>query len=309
MRLSETITHERLFATLRLPPIPQALLVDCALALAFALLWWGVAMLLLPTEAVNILTDQHDIFMPAGRAIANPYMVGGYFNPPWAAALLAPFSWLPLSLSALAQLALYFVLLTLIIHKFGGGRSAVLLTLTSFIALNSATELNVEWMVCIGLLVPTRWSLPFLLIKPQTALGYVLSFRWRDWVYAVLYALIFGFFALLLWGHLIPQMIDQAAKASGMLRAFNAAPMALIGAPLSLVIGILLAGFGLRRRDPALGILAGMFFMPYLALYGMLLHLALLATRAPRAALIASLVIWVIFGGMLSQHLWTLLAR
>lgn len=264
-------------------------------------------MLLQSTGAVNVLTDQADNFMPAGRSLSNPYTVPGFFNPPWAAVLLAPFSVLPLQLAALLQLALYFVLITLVIRRFGGDRRAMLITLTSFVALNSATELNVEWMICIGLLIPERYSLPFLVIKPQTALGYVFSFRWRDLVRAVTIGLVFGVFALLIWGHTLPTLLENYMSPGNLRTSHNAAPMAFLGAPLAMLFGVIIGGFALRRRDPILCILAWIFFVPYLALYGLLLHLGLLAVRAPRAALVVSLVLWVIFGGMLGSYLVSIL--
>lgn len=287
----------------RLTPLARPLATDLGLAVGFAVLWWLVAMGLQSTQAVHVLTDQTGIFMPAARSVANPYLVEGFFNPPWAALLLLPFGLLSLPLAALAQLVVYFVLLTLVIHKFGGDRRAVLIALTSFVALNSATELNAEWMVLIGLLVPERYSLPFLLIKPQTALGYFFSFSWREMVRAVLVALLFGVVALLLWGHVLPTMIEQAGDAAAMSRPFNAAPMTLIGAPLSILLGVGIGFFALRRHDPILCILAWVFFMPYLALYGLLPHLALLGVRWYRVGLFVSLVLWVLFGGLLASHL------
>ena len=99
-----------------------------------------------------------------------------YFaNPPWTAALLAPFGLLPLELSALLQIGLYFAILTGVIYKFGGSFKTVLIVFTSFMALDSAIELNVEWLVALGLLVPAALSGPLLLVKPQIALGYGLS--------------------------------------------------------------------------------------------------------------------------------------
>jgi hypothetical protein len=305
-------------------PLTRQLRTDLIIALVLALIWWGAALLLEPTGLVNVLTDQRGIFMPAGGSLVNPYAVGGFFNPPWAAYLLAPFSMLPFWIGILLQLTLYFVLLTLLIHKYRGGRAAVLITLTSFVALNSALELNVEWMVCLGLVLPARWSVPFLLIKPQTAFGIYIGYSWRDLKRTVLFGLLFGLVALLLWGYLIPDMLRQAQTAASMLRAFNASPMAIIGTPLaiatglpaatvgapfSIAIGLYLAWRAFKRKDTALAILAWAFCMPYLALYGLLLHLALLAVRAPRAALIISLAIWAIFGSMLGNHLLTNLAR
>jgi hypothetical protein len=139
-----------------------------------------------------------------------------------------------------------------------------------------------------------------------------------------MFGIAFGALALLLWGYLIPAMLTQAQTAASMLRAFNASPMSLIGTPLailtglpaatagapfSIAIGAYLAWRAFKRKDTALAVLAWAFFMPYLALYGLLLHLALFAARAPRAALVTSLAVWVIFGSMLGNHLFTNLMR
>ncbi|MDX2140931.1 MAG: hypothetical protein SF123_22800 [Chloroflexota bacterium] len=304
-------------------PLTRELRIDLAIALVMALVWWGAALLLEPTGLVNVLTDQRYIFMPAGRQVSNPYAIGGYFNPPWAAVLLAPFSLLPLEISTLLQLMLYFVLITLLIHKYQGGRVAVIIAFTSFVAFNSALELNVEWMVCLGLLLPVRWSIPLLLIKPQTALGYYIGGKPREVLSAGVFSVVFLLFSFVLWHNWLPEMIVRLQSGT-LAVGHNAAPMAVIGAslaiatglpaatvgaPFSIAIGLYLAWRALKRKDTALAILAWAFFMPYLALYGLLLHLALLAARAPRAALIISLAIWAIFGSLLGNHLLTNLTR
>src|SRR5260370_32082356 len=116
------------------------------------------------------------MFTQVGFELADPYEVKGFVNPPWTALLLAPFGFLPLSIATLAQLCIYFVLLTAVIFKFGGNTKTVLLTLTSIITLFAALELNLDWLVCIWLLIPPVLRGPFLLILQQEALGYCISF-------------------------------------------------------------------------------------------------------------------------------------
>ncbi|MCA9911159.1 MAG: hypothetical protein KC519_21045 [Anaerolineae bacterium] len=279
------------------------------IAVVMALVWWGVIFALKPLNALNVLTDQYGIFLPAARMVQDPFQVAGYFNPPWTAALLLPFSLLPEPLAVLFQLIVYFVLIALVIHRFGGSRGAVLLALTSFVAFDSALELNIEWMVCIGLLLPARWSMPFLLVKPQTAFGYYLGIDWRETLRAALVAALVIGLSLLIWPDWITQMIDQIRSGALTARTYNLAPMSLVGAPVSVLIGLFLAWRAVKRRDPVLSIFAWVFFVPYLALYGVLLHLALLAIRLPRVALIISLVLWVIYGGMMASHLVNVIAR
>jgi hypothetical protein len=289
--------------------LPKPLVMDVALALGMAVLWWLVALLLEPTDAVNVLTDQRTIFMPAGLAFSSPYAVEGYFNPPWVALLFAPFARLPFYLAALLQLALYFVLLTLLIHKYGGRRKAVLITLTSFVALDSALELNVEWMICLGLLIPMRYSLPLLIIKPQTALGYYVTGKWRELLLAGVIGGAFFVVTLVLWPDWVAQMLEQVRVNNLETRLYNLAPMALSHPLLTIPIGLFLTWKAYQRKDAPLAILAWIFFVPYLALYGILLHLAMLSVRSARAGLVASLVIWVLFGLPLINHVFQALMR
>jgi len=274
-----------------------------------ALIWWSVVLTLKSLNVLNVLVDQHTIFLPAGQMVQDPFQVEGYFNPPWTAALLLPFSLLPEPLAILLQLVLYYVLMVLIIHKFGGGRKEVLLALTSFIAFDSALELNVEWMVCIGLLLPVRWSMPFLIIKPQTAFGYYLGIDWRKILSAGVIAILFIGGSLLIWPDWITMMIAQIQGGTLTARIYNLAPISLIGAPVSILAGLLLTWRAVKRRDPVLGIFAWVFFVPYLALYGMLLHMSLLAVRLPRVALIISLALWIAYGGIIGSYLMNVAVR
>lgn len=294
----------------RQPTLAKPLVAKLLIAVVMALVWWSVVVLILkPLNALNVLTDQYGIFLPAGRMVQDPFQVPGYFNPPWTAALLLPFSWLPEPVAVLLQLVIYYVLITLIIHRFGGGRKAVLIALTSFVAFDSALELNIEWMICIGLLLPVRWSMPFMLVKPQTAFGYYLGVDWRKTLQAGLIAILFVGISLLIWPGWIARMIEQIQGGALTARIYNAAPMSIVGVPLSILIGLLIAWLAVRRHDPVLGIFAWVFFVPYLALYGMMLYMALLAVRWPRATLIVSLTLWLVYGWLIGNHLLSVLAR
>lgn len=295
--------------SIRRQVLSKSLASKLVIAVVMALVWWGVVFALKPLNAINVLTDQYGIFLPAARMVNDPFQVEGYFNPPWTAALLLPFSLLPEPLAVLFQLILYYVLIALVVHRFGGSRGAIVLALTSFVAFDSALELNIEWMVCIGLLLPVRWSMPFLLVKPQTAFGYYLGTDWRETLRAGLVAALIIGLSLLIWPGWITQMLDQIRNGALSARIYNLAPMSLIGAPVSFLIGLFLAWRAVKRHDPVLGIFAWVFFVPYLALYGVLLHLALLAMRLPRVALIISLALWVIYGVMTANHLLNVIVR
>jgi hypothetical protein len=164
--------------------------------------------------------------------------------------------------------------------------------------------LNIDWLACLGLLVPAAWSGPFLLIKPQVALGVWISFKRRDLVRAIIVSLLTLLASLVIWGDWITRLPGYAS--SQLHWGSNMAPLALLPAPvavpISLGVGIALVWIAFRRRDPVLSILAWLFFVPYIKFYSLLLPLALLAVRWPRLALLISAVMWIVYGGVIARY-------
>jgi hypothetical protein len=271
----------------------RALLVSQALALG----WWLVAVWLRGLDRIPVWYDQQTTFTQMHLHLANPYEIN-FPNPPWTAVLLIPFGLLPLPLSLLVQLGLYFAILTAITFKYKGSFWSALLALTSFIAFDSALELNIDWLACLGLLVPAAWSGPLLLIKPQVALSVWISFKRRDLVRALIVALLTFLASLVLWGDWLTRL---PGYVSSQLRwEANIAPLALLPAPVAVPIS--LGWIAFRRRDPVLSILAGIFFVPYIKFYSLLLPLTLLAVRWPRLVLLVSVVMWIIYGGVIGLY-------
>lgn len=263
-------------------------------SLGMALIWWIVALVVRDQEWGIVWWDQEHTFTQVIHHLRDPYTIQGFVNPPWTGVLLIPFGLMPLALGVLVQTCLFFTLLTGVIFKFGGTKKTVLLVLTSYFALDAVLEANIEWLVLLGLLLPTAYSGPFLVIKPQSALGYWFSLRWRDLLIAVLVLLIFLLITLAIWG-LWP--VDLQRKVSRHFEIpYNLAPMALIPIPLSLLIGVVLAYFAFKRHDPALGIFAWLFFVPYTVMYSLILPFACLAVRYPRIALAISIGLWTALG-------------
>lgn len=277
----------------------QRFALALALSLGLAIAWWLVALAFQARTGVHVWADQRATFTRALHHLADPYaLVWPY--PPWAAALLAPFGLPPPDLSILLQFGLYFAVLTAVIFKFGGGLRAVLLALTSAIAFDTALEINIEWLPCLGLLLPPMWSGPLLLVKPQVAFGYVFSFRWPALWRAALVLLAVVAVSLLLWPGWPGRMLAdvQANTLGDWGTRINIAPSRLLPAPLAWGLGLLLAWLAFRRQDPILGVLAGLCFVPYATLYGLLPAFALFAVRWPLPALVFSLALWVVYGGV-----------
>lgn len=276
------------------PALVKALLMSQALAI----LWWLTAYFLSVKMNVPAWYDQRAAFLILPEQWLSPYQVLRFANPPWTVFALFPFHWLPVYVAILLQICLYFALLTLVIFKFGGGLAATLLALSSFVALDATIELNIDWLICLGLLVPPALSGPFLLIKPQDALGFWFTFSRRAFVRTIIVVLAVLLVSLLIWGFWPPQMIQamQRLGTYGQYR-FNLAPAAYLSYPISIGIGLFLAWRAVRRRDPVIEILAWLFFVPYIAFYSLLLHFAVFSIRFPRFALLISALIWIIYGG------------
>jgi hypothetical protein len=272
-------------------------------AVGMAVFWWLVVVLVIrPAEVVPVWIDQTKVFTQVQHHLANPYEVQRFANVPWTPIFLLPFGGFSLSLAVLFQLIVYFVSLTLLIFRYGGNTRTVILTLTSFIALDNAIELNIEWITCIGLLVPAVLSGPFLLTKPQLALGVWLSFSRRQLIGALFVTaivLVISGFIWPSWPEGMQQSVEKYILTDRYIGQFNLAPLSLMPIALSLMIGAALAWRGIKRRDPILSILAWIFFVPYIPFYSLLFYLAILGIRFVRLAWIIYLSMWIIYGGVI----------
>jgi hypothetical protein len=267
-----------------------------SIGLAFA--WWIVALLVRASGLATVWYDQGATFTQVGKHILDPYSVRGFVNPPWTAVLLAPFSVMPLEIAVLIQLELYFVLMTLVIFKFGGNLITVLITLVSFFAFDAILELNLDWLVCIGLLLPTPFSGPFLLVRPQEASGYWISFRRREFVQATIFTLAFIVITLFIWRGWPLQML-QAVRTYSLGHFYNLAPAGVLPFPFNLVVigfGVWLSWRAFRRHDAILAILAWLCFVPYITMYALVIPFGLFAIRYPHLATDISAVMWLVLG-------------
>jgi hypothetical protein len=286
-----TLIH-RVNQLTRAHPITTAVIFSQVMAV----IWW-IAAQVMNSTGVNVWHDQIYTFRESAAHFFEPYQIIGFVALPWAVVALAPFALLPLAPSILLQACLYFALITLFIFKFKGDVSAVVLTLTSFIALDAVLEMNFDWAVMIGLVIPVTWSSPFLLLKPQLALGYYFGVPPKEWWKIALVTLAMVTISVLIWGNWFGAWLNGAGD--GIVdRMVNVAPSQLIGYPIALIIGVVLAWQSFRRKDPLLGIIAWIFFTPYLAMYSLLLGMAIISIRFRLLAVIAHIAMWIILGGI-----------
>lgn len=267
------------------------------LASVLAWAWWLLGLVWygdegLQAQGTYIWGDQAWTFLAGRTRLATPYEIGGFVNPPWVQLFMLPFTFLPFIWAVWAQMQLYFFVLVLLIRRHGGGTLAVLVVLTSAFALDTAVEINIEWMVVLGMLLPPPYGAPFLLSKPQIGLGYVVGYTPRQFVLWCLGVAGAVFVAWLLWGAWWDDLLMNYERSPVSL-LLNNAPRLYLGLPLSIATGVVLMGVALWRRSSWLGALAWLFFVPYIATYSLMVPFALLAARFPRAALLFSFGLWV----------------
>ena len=291
--MTQTLPAKPLTLRERIRAIPRELITLIGIALVFAIIWWLLALSQRNGTRFLVWDDQTSTFLSALTYLRTPYQSAGFFNPPWAMILLIPFDPLPVEIATLAQISLYFVLLAGMVYKFGGNKWSLIVALTSLLAVDTALEINIDWMVCIGLLVPAVWSAPFLMIKPQAAFGYVFSFKRRDFVRASILGLVVILAAFLIWGNW-PLALWNNMQEYQTNVLVNLAPKNILTLPVALIIGILLGVYAFRKRDPILCTTAGLFFVPYTAPNSVLIIFTLLACRWPKATLLVSVVSWFV---------------
>lgn len=312
--ISTFFRHDTIFTIRRKQWILSAIYKQTLLlALAAAVLWWCFAVwLTLNTVPGTVWEDQRWTFLNVN--LRQPYQTPGFVNPPWTVLFLLPLQPFSLGGGVMLQLIIFFVCLVGLIHRFGGKTPfwTMLIVVTSPLALDNAIELNIDWLVCLGLLVPPAYSAPLLLVKPQLALGYLLSFKWEDLIRWLMVLLITITLSLMIWGNWLPAWVRNITTILRL--AVNMAPMSWAGTIPALVLcGLLMIlafrhAYQMQRQqdapqptekhrlhppDALLSILAGMCLVPYLATYSALLPLTLIAIRYPRLALVISLALWL----------------
>ncbi len=126
-----------------------------------------------------VRTHWIEIYRPATLRILsgrNPYDGINFFNPPWALIPLIPIAILPEKLgnAILGTITLFSFGYTA--FKLGAKPLTIFFFLTSPITLYNLIQVNVDWLIPWGLLLPPQIGLFFILIKPQ--LGAFLALYW-----------------------------------------------------------------------------------------------------------------------------------
>jgi hypothetical protein len=243
---------------------------------------------------VLVWDDQRATFLQVNPQ--EPFGVAGFLAPPHTTLFLYPLRFLPIPLAVWVQLLLLGWILVAILHRFASRHVwvAFLAVFASPLMADNALELNIDWLVALGLLVPPVWSAIFLSIKPQLLLTYCLSFDRRTFVRFLIVGLGVLLVSLLIWGDWLSAWLLMQSSKQGNQQHINLAPMHHFGILPSLMVGIGVLAWGWRRRDTVWITLEGVFFVPYIASYSLIVPFMLFATRRPFVALLLSVSVWIV---------------
>lgn len=211
--------------------------------------------------------DWSQTFYPSSQALVrgqSPYGHGfGFFNPPWALVPLLPFA-ADEVVGRAAVFVLALVVICLVVYQVGGSPVSLGLVVISPPVVDSLYTGNLEFLVLAGLLVPPRWGLFLVLVKPQVGAGLAVWWiieAWRDggwWgVWDLLWPVgLVGLISIALFGLWPLQLRDPV------LAKWNASFW-----PWSIPAGLALLGWGVWKREPLPALAAAPMLAPHVVFY------------------------------------------
>ncbi|MDX1686609.1 MAG: hypothetical protein R3248_01385 [Candidatus Promineifilaceae bacterium] len=258
----------------------------------------GLALLLLTYVLWQLpyFGDWEVVYYAAGRSVVDPYTVPGFFNAPWLAWILAPFTLFPLHLSGTLWMVLSTVVGLWCIHRLGGGIPAAALCLLSPAYIRFITSGQVDAVPLLGFVLlltvqELSWAglgIALVLVKPQVFGAGLLTYwvnlerkeklfiLWLPVLLLVLSFALYGFWPLQMgWQHLT--------------RKVDVTPW-----PYGIPIGLALLAWSIRQKEPALGGFSTFFLVPYASPSSVFAYTAVLFSLAPRwLSVITFLFLWL----------------
>jgi hypothetical protein len=236
--------------------------------------------------------DWHQTFFHASRVPIHPFQIESFMNPPWVMLIMAPLGLFPEHVGFSINAGLSVMVFGWLIISRKGGFLPFILTLTSAPFYYGAGVGNIEWLIALGFVLQNRWSMLYVLIKPQSGI-----FGALDWflksknklAFLIPSAIVIAD-SFLIWGWWPRDLVANylAVEARGM--GWNDAPF-----PYLVPIGISLLVYVIKRRpanSELLGVLASLCLSPYFAYYSLAVAFALFSLRYKRLAILVWLVLW-----------------
>jgi hypothetical protein len=178
----------------------------------------------------------------------------------------------------------------LVVLKYGGGKSALLITFTSYPFLFLLSTGSVEWMPMLGVLF--NW--PFLILaKPQSGALVLLVWlkRTKNKLTFILSIAAFIGISLLIWWGWPLLMLENIRTLPA---ALDSPLNKIILWPWGIPFGLAALYFAMIRDDESLAIVATWLLVPHLVYHSLTMGMALLAARYPLLALIMSITLYIV---------------
>lgn len=234
--------------------------------------------------------------LPATQAFlegGNPYETNEGFRvilfPFWTFIALAPFAMLPYWIGRVLLFAVSLTCFTVTACKMGAERWQVILFLLSAPVIGCLNNGNIDWLVMMGLWMPPKIGLFFVLMKPQIGLGIALYWMYASWfvggwvwVYRtlapVLTAYLLSFIGYGFW------IVDL----SGM----NVNPENLSAFPHTIFLAVILLYAAMEKPEKSLAIFSGPLLAPYVSQFSYAASLIALFSRK-HLFLLAWVLLWI----------------
>jgi hypothetical protein len=252
--------------------------------------------LALVTVAAAILpsaVDWQGTFAPSSQALVrgqSPYGHGfGFYNPPWALVPLLPFA-ADVVMGRAALFVLALVVISLVVVQLGGSPVSLGVILISPPVVHMLLNGNLEWLVLAGLLLPPRWGLFFVLIKPQVGAGVAVWWIAEAWREAGWRGVI-----ILAWPVSLAFLGSLALFGLWPLRAHATTALWWNASfwPWTVPIGLALLAWGVWKRDLLPALAAAPFLSPYVLFHAWSGALVALVRRPAVLAIVVSML-WVL---------------
>lgn len=218
--------------------------------------------------------------------IRDPYQVEGFVNPPWLS-LLLPYGLLPIRYSNALNLLINIVALLIVIRYVKGGWLGIVLTITNPLFWDTMRLNGIEWVPLIGFMLPAAWSMPLLVLKPQS-LGLAALIKWKkekfNWKVLLPLVICLGL-SFLIWGNWVRPDLLSMTKFGHNFSFW----------PVSILFGIYVLYLAWKNNDEILGAAATPMLVPYIGPYSLTCFLAILSGKHKKFAVVLYAVIWWYF--------------
>ncbi|MFC1976487.1 hypothetical protein ACFLXQ_08810, partial [Chloroflexota bacterium] len=191
--------------------------------------------------------DWSHTFRPAALHWQDPYYrESRVFNPPWIFPVLYPLALLPNRVGA----GLLIIVSVIAVTMYTGSIKKTLIVAASapmavLIALG-----QLDALLLFGLVIPYGLGIPILVAKPQAVFLTILP-RLNRW--SILFTLLVFALSIFIWGDWWTNIIGHQLNVRANMSLF----------PYTIILGIPLAFWGLRRKSDALLCLGSLCFAPY----------------------------------------------